>query len=408
MITKLFYSVVLSFSISSLIAQDKAVMFDEKGSYLSQIGNRYLKNKKVIAMGEATHGTHEFFTIKSNFFKYLSTRHGFNIFALEANYTECLPLDHYIKTGEGNPEEQLNKMQLWPWKTKEVLALILWMREYNQQHPDDMLTFLGIDSGNGAFLGIPYLEQYFSKVGKELLDDWQVIRARHDSIKTTADRDSSIQMTLGFEKRIRESTLPDKEVVAFTLRTIAQNLEFYFKDQVDVYKVRDRHMAENVMYHLQKNPGNKVFVWAHNAHINKDSLFFATRLEGLNRPDIKAMGYYLKQQLGKQAYIIGFEFNKGSLYVNYYSREQQKRVYELISLEEAPEGSLPGQLAAIKRSTYFLPTSNDSKRWNQLLLSHNYGGGKAEKRSMERINPFKAYDAIIFVDQIKASQPINY
>src|ERR1700733_7071750 len=92
---------------------------------------KYCATRQVIGMGEATHGSHEFETIKSDVFKLLVAQKHFSVFALEANFTECLPIDSFIKTGIGDPRKLVSNMMLWPWKTGEMLGLIDWMRKYN-------------------------------------------------------------------------------------------------------------------------------------------------------------------------------------------------------------------------------------------------------------------------------------
>ena len=89
----------------------------------------YFEGVKVVGMGESTHGTHEFFTMRHRMFKFLVEHHGFNTFFLEADYVVCKPIDNYIKTGEGDPAKLIDAIALWPWITQEMLDLVEWMKE---------------------------------------------------------------------------------------------------------------------------------------------------------------------------------------------------------------------------------------------------------------------------------------
>ncbi|WP_395842540.1 erythromycin esterase family protein [Archangium violaceum] len=105
-----------------------------------------LKNVRVVALGEATHGTREFFQLKHRMFEFLVTRMGFTVFAIEAPFTGAWAINDYVLTGQGEPAAALAGLRFWTWQTEEVLALIHWMRAYNTspEHPRK-LKFYGVD-----------------------------------------------------------------------------------------------------------------------------------------------------------------------------------------------------------------------------------------------------------------------
>ena len=119
---------------------------------------------RIVALGEATHGTREFYQLNHRLFDYLVRQKGFTVLAIEANWPEALAVDRYIKTGEGNPREALAGMNFWTWYTEEMLDLVEWMRAYNQapgQHPT--LTFTSFDMQFGhaaADKAVEYLKEY--------------------------------------------------------------------------------------------------------------------------------------------------------------------------------------------------------------------------------------------------------
>ncbi len=87
---------------------------------------------RIVSLGEATHGTREFFQLKHRMLEFLTTEMGFTIFSIEANMPEAYRLNDYVLTGNGDPAKLLRGMYFWTWDTQEVLDMILWMREMNK------------------------------------------------------------------------------------------------------------------------------------------------------------------------------------------------------------------------------------------------------------------------------------
>lgn len=99
---------------------------------------------RIVALGEATHGTHEFFQFKHRMLEFLSTQKGFTIFSIEANMPEAYRLNDYVLHGTGDPKALLKGMYFWTWNTQEVLAMIEWMRQFNQSGKGHV-EFTGFD-----------------------------------------------------------------------------------------------------------------------------------------------------------------------------------------------------------------------------------------------------------------------
>lgn len=99
---------------------------------------------RVVALGEATHGTREFFQLKHRMVEFLAEQMGFTIFTIEANMPEAYQLNDYVLHGKGDPKTLLRGMYFWTWQTEEVLAMIEWMREFNQSGMGH-IEFTGFD-----------------------------------------------------------------------------------------------------------------------------------------------------------------------------------------------------------------------------------------------------------------------
>jgi erythromycin esterase-like protein len=99
---------------------------------------------RIVSLGEATHGSREFFQLKHRMLEYLTTQMGFSIFAIEANMPEAYRLNDYVLRGEGDPTRLLKGMYFWTWDTQEVLEMIRWMRAFNESGKG-RVQFTGFD-----------------------------------------------------------------------------------------------------------------------------------------------------------------------------------------------------------------------------------------------------------------------
>ena len=132
----------------------------------------FLKQAKIVGLGEATHGTKEFFEMKHRIFKYLVEHHGCKAFAFESDYSECIYIDRYITGGEGDLDDLMNNtMIFWTWCTAEVRALLQWMREYNEgKEKKDMIRYFGVDCQLFRYKA-DLLVEYLGKVSPETLQE---------------------------------------------------------------------------------------------------------------------------------------------------------------------------------------------------------------------------------------------
>ena len=98
---------------------------------------------RLVALGEGTHGTHEFFRLKHRIVEFLATEMGFTVFSIEANMPEAYRVNEFVLNGEGDPKELLKEMSAI-WNAQEVLDMILWMREFNKSS-GSRIEFTGFD-----------------------------------------------------------------------------------------------------------------------------------------------------------------------------------------------------------------------------------------------------------------------
>ena len=107
------------------------------------------ENREIIGMGEATHGTKEFFELKAKTFKFLVTECNFKVFTIEASAGGCSYINDYVQSGVGNIDSVMHFFDFWIWRTEEVKELVLWIKNYNQQKIEsEKISFYGFDMQN--------------------------------------------------------------------------------------------------------------------------------------------------------------------------------------------------------------------------------------------------------------------
>ena len=109
-----------------------------------------LADRRIVAMGEATHGTREFFQMKQRMFEFLVEELGFTLFGMECSTQISADVNAFLQGGAGDAADIANHLTYWPWATEEVRDLLLWMRDYNARPGlARQLRFYGLDPVGG-------------------------------------------------------------------------------------------------------------------------------------------------------------------------------------------------------------------------------------------------------------------
>ncbi|MFI6394331.1 erythromycin esterase family protein [Nonomuraea sp. NPDC050540] len=278
---------------------------------------------KVVGLGEATHGSHEFFTMKERVFRHLVEKKGFRTFALEVSWPAGLEIDDYLRTGEGDVRE-VTKAALAnsPWDREEFVSLIAWMRDHNRRNPGRMVHFIGDDVGapkvSDAFFGrvTGYVERDHPDSLRRLDELYTGLRPIDDAFaylrKPLAERQrlaaqarQALELVGGLEGKGTDAF----ELAVQNARSISQTATFLAFDLTDraslpeAQRFRDQVMADNTAW-WQRRTGGKVLVSAHNTHV----AYVAAN------PALypKTQGAYLRDALGEGYLPIGFTFGRGS------------------------------------------------------------------------------------------------
>lgn len=312
---------------------------DENDMRDLEVFRQLIGDSRVVALGENTHGTSEVETLKDRIIRYLATKENFNIFALEAGVPECDKVNEYILKGDGDAREAIRGLSLWPWTTEEMLSMVEWMQNYNTSGAK--LRFTGLD----LQMYDPVMQQLV-----QTLEDCPTASALaielYDKIKSLypqpyrMDRDLAKKIDEGLNElsSIQDiSTLPDQRQ-ALVYRYIAM-LHRFLSQREDI-DWRDRGMAENLMWILQRYPETRILLWAHDGHVGTH--YSTTR-------GSFPMGGFVKEQIGQDYTSFGF-----ASYAGEYTAWRGGNKLKSFTLPEPLPGTLEYLLAQIDEPAFVL------------------------------------------------------
>ncbi|MGB7846316.1 MAG: erythromycin esterase family protein, partial [Candidatus Acidiferrum sp.] len=369
-------------------------------------------NARIVAMGEETHGTREFFQMKHRMLEYLVEEKGFTIFGIEANWPESLAINDYVLNGRGDAAEALNGLYFWTWNTEEVLEMIQWMRKYNQDPKHTKkVKFFGFDM-QVAHVAARNVQDYLEKVDPAEAQLASMVLApvgdasrERDSAgksKTLWQRveelvEALLERLEGRRKKyVEASSLKEWTSAQHNLEIVRQAAEMNSVDRFGTFSPRDQSMAQNVKWIIeQEGPESKIMLWAHNGHV-------ATAPLG----DGDSMGTALRKIYGAEMVVCGFSFDEGS----FQAIERGKGLRQFTVGPAAP-GSLDAALAAPGIPLYAIdlrsaPSSGAVGEWlNAPQLMRSIGAVYNESLPGAFVGPVSphSFDVLFFVNRTTAA-----
>jgi len=298
----------------------------------------YFENVRIVGLGESTHGTREFTTMRHRIFRYLVEHHGLDTFFLEADYANCLRVNRYINGAKDDVKEAVSEIGLWPWSTTEMVDLVEWMRSYNSQQSSRNIKFVGVDAQQFRTT-LREIDQLLEKYGLPVTDtSTYVIRTDSEFIVLKKKKNLAPYMDLVLEKEnvnIHNFSDADRTHYEILIRHFRQIIEMQTERKShDQSQLRDNHMAINMLSQLESDPDTKGIYWAHNGHMFNLSLndFGTSKWGG-------SAGGYLKETMGDEYFSLGFDFDEGSFNAYYPDEngiELEKKKYILGEVSVGP------------------------------------------------------------------------
>ncbi|MEG2289703.1 MAG: erythromycin esterase family protein [Clostridium sp.] len=385
-----------------------------------------LKDKQIVAMGGSTYGTSEFFKVKHRMFQFLVEEMGYRVFAIDGEYGQAKTINDYIVNGTGTAEEVIKVMKiavLFSWSAEESLALVNWMREYNENPSNkEKIKFYGIYSSQVSqntrdvlkYLQVNDEEMYkaFDIKLKALKNDnlYMMDPSELKEHKSKAEELISIVK----EKRdifISRTSEEEYDEILHQAQVIIQCVDFAIYNSVehsreDGINTLGKYMAENVKWILEhegKQGNNKVMIWANNSYVSKDSTKY------------KTVGAQLSEMFKDKYYSIGIEFHQGEFAaLPAENGSIVSKIYKNYSIPEGNPKLFSNVFKVTENQISFLDLNSASqdKKINKILsasrIMHNiagYNGYEEEYYSIEV--PIKGYDGLIFINDTTAIKVIR-
>ena len=389
-------------------------------------------SKSIIGMGEATHGTREFFELKHGVFQWLVSTCDYRVFGIEATYGGCCYINDFVQSGVGDIEHVMAYLDFLTWQTEEVRALILWMKDYNMQAQHlEKLSFYGFDMQN-FYAPVQYLNDFtkqhyateyaavqaisFPILGKTELQIYQLLQNKdnkfEDSLKYTHKRLS--EWLVENKGNLETSQTGNSYMI---LHRCIDNFGQAIRSLSvkNISKFRDSCMAYNILA-IQQFENRKMFVWAHNGHVNLAYPDNNSELMGL------LMGGHLKKNIGAAYYAIGFVFNQGefqaiqgprsfgnAIFKYLFARKKMYQGLKVCSVPIQSKNTFSIALSKTPYPAYFVDISrSDNPVFSTLLKTYDVGSIFMHyKRCTSSIDAKKQFDGMIYVDQTRSARPIE-
>jgi erythromycin esterase len=269
---------------------------------------------RIVALGEATHGTREFFQLKHRLIEFCVAELGFTMLIMEANFAEALAVNDYVLHGIGTAADAVACLRWWPWDTQEVVDVVEWLRGWNAGHARKV-KFYGYDIADppAAALG---LIDYLDRAAPALAADGRAELAPLVSdltaalfARTSPDRRAEMLAGIG---RLRDAFAQNRAAWSAATSVLDWHLGRLHATVLDqsvrfiaerTSPLHERAVAENVSALLEaEGPDARAIIWAHNDHVARAS-----------SPDgDDPLGTHLDAMFGRAQVVIGFAFDRGA------------------------------------------------------------------------------------------------
>jgi erythromycin esterase-like protein len=390
---------------------------------------------RLVLLGEASHGTHEFYRERARITQRLITEKRFNAVAVEADWPDAYRINRWVRCAgtDHSAIEALGDFQRfprWMWRNRDVLAFVDWLRQHNQQQrTGNRVGFYGLDLYS-LFRSIEAVIGFLEQVDPEAArraryrygcfedfgEDTQAYGYAAEFGLTQSCEDQAVQQLLELQRQAgalsRDGSIPDDEFFhAEQNARLVRNAEEYYRTmlrgRISSWNLRDNHMAETLealITHLDRRHGHsKVVVWEHNSHIGD------ARATAMGEAGEWNIGQLSREHFGADAVLVGFSTYHGTVTAasDWDAPAERKRVRPGLS------GSWEALFHGLDIPAFLLPlrerrfvTALDRTRLERAI-------GVIYRPETERMSHYfeariaEQFDALIHVDQTRAVEPLD-
>jgi erythromycin esterase-like protein len=288
-------------------------------------------DRRFVLLGEATHGTQEFYRMRAEITRRLIAEHGFDAVAVEADWPDAWRVNRYVQ-GDGDDDatsalDDFERFPQWMWRNREVLDFVAWLRTYNTDRgPQARVGFYGLDLYS-LYRSADAVIRYLQQVDPEQAE---IARGRYAALdhvrepqvygyqaafgQRPAGREAAVAQLLQLrndaQAYLERNGLTGIDAHFFAERNAAVvvNAETYYRAmfgrRVNTWNLRDAHMRDTLLaladYRIRRGGTGKVVVWAHNSHLG-DARATEAHLRGEWNLD-----QLMRQDVGDKALLVGF------------------------------------------------------------------------------------------------------
>jgi erythromycin esterase-like protein len=414
------------------IAQPLTRSPDDYDDLISLIGDA-----RFVLLGEASHGTDEFYFERAQITKRLIAEKGFTVVAIEAVWPDAYRVHRYVRgaTIDSNANEALSgfrRFPTWMWRNTVVVEFVEWLRAFNQKldpkkapagfygmalyslHAsiDAVLSYLNkVDPAAATRARRRYsCFEHFSREPQEYgyAATAGIIESCEDEV---VDQLAEIQRKAGEFLTRDDQAGADELFFAEQNARLVKNAEQYyrsmFRGRASSWNLRDRHMTETteaLVAHFNGSRQPKAIVWAHNSHLGD-----ARATEMSERGELN-VGQLIRDRFGKDSVLVGFTTHHGTVTAasDWGERAERKRV------RPALRGSYEELLHETTLPRFWINLRDAGKRSDVLHDSRlERAIGVIYRPETERVSHYfqarlaEQFDAIIHIDETRAVEPLE-
>jgi erythromycin esterase len=274
----------------------------------------------IVGLARSTHGAHELSTLSHRVLRLLVERLGFRSLALEEDWTTGIPIDEYLRTGSGDPRALLDDANRHN-QTEELLDVLRWIRAYNEQHPFDLVRFVGLDISGVDVLAYDAVADHVRRTAPHRLDE---LEAHHAPLRPTA---GSAEHTDWYREQADKQPFIDHarrahahveglptgagcELAVHHSQAIVDFYELHAIDAAASMSYVESRLAKNVIW-WHEHTGHKIVYWSgsHAAVGHARTVSFPPAPPRTSRN----AGSYLRDQFGARYVSVGLSFRDGSV-----------------------------------------------------------------------------------------------
>jgi erythromycin esterase-like protein len=406
-----------------------ALPFSGPASYESLL--RGVGDRQVVLIGEASHGTHDFYFNRAEFTKWLIENKSFTVVALEADWPDVLRVHRYI---QGMSEDQdanaalgdFRRFPQWMWRNEVILDFVEWLRDWNSKHPKSQVGIYGMDlySLHASIAAVlRYLDQKDPAAATRARQRYGCFDHFNDpqaygyatsaGISETCE-DAVVEQLLDLRRGAAEIIDAQTDAEHFyaeqNARLIANAEKHYrsmFHGRASSWNLRDTHMADTIqslLSHLDSGR-KKLVAWAHNSHLGD------ARATEMGEGSELNVGQMVRERFGRDnSFLIGFTTHRGTVTAatNWDSPAERKQVrpalpnsYEKL-FHETGVANFWLNLRDAATTARVLPKSRLERAIGVIYrpeterLSHYFHARLAEQ-----------FDCIIHLDETRALNPLE-